>query len=258
MEDAGRTHRNDARQSDARAVRHALRIAAGRLHQRLEHVGRRGDFGKFLRVGRTDIDQRLQRAVGGLPQAEFAGREWSRSICRDRRRSASVRASRRRAMSPSPARRCRPWSGAAPRDPCHGPAAAALPRRGQAASSASARFAAADRDAGRRLHSRAPTARSGRTAAARRVPRHSATAATAACRRRRSSPAAWSRCGYRRCGRSGSNAAARMPSPRARASPDGVYRRRSDAHRTASRSRRRARRAAPKSSGVRQMLVVEA
>ena len=36
----------------------------------------------------------------------------------------------------------------------------------------------------------------------------------------------WWRCGYRRCGRTGSNAAARLPSRRARASPDGACRRR--------------------------------
>ena len=54
----------------------------------LQHVGRGGDFRKFLRVGRPDIDQRLQRAVGRLPQAEFVRGKWSRAIRRVRRRSS--------------------------------------------------------------------------------------------------------------------------------------------------------------------------
>ena len=55
-------------------------------------------------------------------------------------------------------------------------AGAAPPPRGPAASSASARAGAAGRDAGRRPRSRAPTARCGRTAAARRGLRPRATA----------------------------------------------------------------------------------
>ena len=187
---AGCTHRHDARKLDAGAVRDAPCVAAGGLRQRLQHFGRGGDFRKFLRVGRADIDQRFQRAVGRLPQAEFVGGDASTATFPVRFRSRSVRALPRWEKSPSPARRCRPWSGAAPRDRGPGPAAAALPRRGRAASSASATSAATGRDAARRPHSRAPTARYGRTTATRRGPRHIATAAAAACRRRRSSPAA--------------------------------------------------------------------
>ena len=204
------------------------------LGERRQHVGRGSDFGKFLRVGRADIDQRFQRAVGGLPQAEFVGGD-GRAPDAGFAGAQLQLAGRARWRRHRHRRRCPPWSGAAPPDRGRGLAAATLPRRDRAASSANATSAAADRDADRRLHSRAPTARCGRTAAARRGLRHSATAAAAACRRPRSSPAVRWRCGYRRCGRTGSSAAARMSEPSSPRVTGWRLPARSGAHRTASR-----------------------
>src|SRR3954454_4073128 len=118
--------------------------------------------------------------------------------------------------SPSPALRYRPWSGAVPPDRGLGPAAAEPLHRDRAASSASATFAATDRDAGRRLHSRAPTARYDLSAATRRGPRQTATAAIAAFRPRPSSGEDWSYCACRPCEKTGSNAAALRLSPQVR------------------------------------------
>src|SRR3954451_8991152 len=131
--------------------------------------------------------------------------------------------------SPSLALRYRPWSGAVPPDRGLGPADAEPLHRDRAASSASATFAATDRDAGRRLHSRAPTARYGLSAATRRGPRQTATAAIAAFRRRRSSEEGCSYCAYRRCERIGSSAAAPSLILQVRELPGGVCRHRLNA-----------------------------
>jgi hypothetical protein len=44
VEDAGGADRDHAREIDAAAVGHAAGVAAGRLRQRLQHLGGRGDF----------------------------------------------------------------------------------------------------------------------------------------------------------------------------------------------------------------------
>ena len=55
----------------ARRVRDAARVAAGRDGERREHLGGRGHLGIFARVGRADVDQRVELAVGRAPQPEL-------------------------------------------------------------------------------------------------------------------------------------------------------------------------------------------
>src|SRR5215469_8088371 len=48
-------------------------IAAGRRRQRGQYVAGRGHFCEFPRIGRPDIDERGEFAVGGAPQAQLVG-----------------------------------------------------------------------------------------------------------------------------------------------------------------------------------------
>src|SRR4029079_17330090 len=66
-----RSHGDDARQRHARTVRDAARAATGLGGERSEHLRGGGDLGKFARVGRADIDQRIKLAVGRAPQPKL-------------------------------------------------------------------------------------------------------------------------------------------------------------------------------------------
>ncbi len=245
--------RSSAEVVTSRRVSPPVACASGR-----QHFGGRRHLGEFLRVRRADIDQRLQRAVGRLPQAQFIG---TGTDARHRPGSAGrqrqLRASCRRARSPSPAARSSPmvWRYhdeiAALRDQAqrflvevgllHQPVR-------QAAQQIDMRPAAFD--------SRAPTARYDRTAAARRGLRPGAPAPASACRRRLPSRRSRWCCAYRRGGRSGSTAAARWRSLQARASPGGACRSRSGCARNAFSVTPTGSAGKIVSSGVRQMLVV--
>ena len=63
----GTLHADRRRRAGARRRRSHCSIGA-------QHLGRRGHFGEFARIGRADIDQRRQLAVGRAPQAELVGR----------------------------------------------------------------------------------------------------------------------------------------------------------------------------------------
>src|SRR6516165_5256451 len=68
-------HADDAREVDAAgaAVLDAHHVAAGRGCDRGEPFGGRGDLLELARIGGTDIGERRELAVGGVPEAELLG-----------------------------------------------------------------------------------------------------------------------------------------------------------------------------------------